>query len=354
MNILYLTNQLNYTDGVSTHLFYLLKHLNAMRDVNVFLMYGEGDAADKFNNVNINLKHVKKLDHRVRSISNYSSAIYTVYGFCRQNKINIIHSHNHYSSSIAKHASVFLNVKTVQTNHGIIPGEGRLNHFNADYYIAVNDRIKKFIIENNIAGNNNVRLIYNGIDFDDSICIKNKSLLRIIAASRFEKSKGLNTFIIAVSKLPESLRKNIEIIIAGEGSLEKELKESDKKLKTGIIFSGNDKELRKKLDQTSIFVIASNTDTEGLPMTIIEAAASRNLVVSSDFAGVTDILKNGTDGLIFKRNDADDLASKLIFALTNKELTDKMTSVFYEKAKRNFNSGLMCSEHINFYREILK
>ncbi|MBK7253678.1 MAG: glycosyltransferase [Ignavibacteria bacterium] len=89
-------------------------------------------------------------------------------------------------------------------------------------------------------------------------------------------------------------------------------------------------------------------------MTIIEAAASRNIIVSSDFAGVTDILKNGTDGLIFKRNDADDLASKLIFALTNKELTDKMTSVFYEKAKRNFNSGLMCSEHINFYREILK
>lgn len=352
MNILYLTNQLNYTDGVSTHLFYLLKHLKKMRDVNVFLMYGEGDASDKFNNENINLKQERKLNHRIRSISNYSSAIYTVYGFCRQNKINIIHSHNHYSSSIAKHASVFLNVKTVQTNHGIIPGEGRLNHFNADFYIAVNDRIKKFIVDNNIAGKSNVRLIYNGIDFDDTLIIKKNSPLKIIAASRFEKSKGLNTFILAVSKLPESLRKNVEIIIAGEGSLEKELKESDKKLKTGIIFSGNDKDLRKKLDQTSIFVIASNT--EGLPMTIIEAAASRNLIVSSDFAGVTDILKNGTDGLIFKRNDADDLASKLIFALTNKELTDKMTSVFYEKAKKNFNSGLMCSEHINFYREILK
>ena len=352
MNILYLTNQLNYTDGVSTHLFYLLKHLKKMRDVNVFLMYGEGDAAEKFNNENINLKQERKLNHRIRSISNYSSAIYTVYGFCRQNKINIIHSHNHYSSSIAKHASVFLNVKTVQTNHGIIPGEGRLNHFNADFYIAVNDRIKKFIVDNNIAGKSNVRLIYNGIDFDDTLIIKKNSPLKIIAASRFEKSKGLNTFILAVSKLPESLRKNVEIIIAGEGSLEKELKESDKKLKTGIIFSGNDKDLRKKLDQTSIFVIASNT--EGLPMTIIEAAASRNLIVSSDFAGVTDILKNETDGLIFKRNDADDLASKLIFALTNKELTDKMTSVFYEKAKKNFNSGLMCSEHINFYREILK
>jgi len=352
MNILYLTNQLNYTDGVSTHLFYLLKHLKTMRDVNVFLMYGEGDAADKFNNENINLKHERKLDHSVRSISNYSSAIYTVYRFCRKNKINIIHSHNHYSSSIAKHASVFLNIKTVQTNHGIIPGEGRLNHFNADFYIAVNDRIKKFIVDNNIAGKSNVRLIYNGIDFDDTLIIKKNSPLKIIAASRFEKSKGLNTFILAVSKLPESLRKNVEIIIAGEGSLEKELKESDKKLKTGIIFSGNDKDLRKKLDQTSIFVIASNT--EGLPMTIIEAAASRNLIVSSDFAGVTDILKNETDGLIFKRNDADDLASKLIFALTNKELTDKMTSVFYEKAKKNFNSGLMCSEHINFYREILK
>jgi len=323
-----------------------------MRDVNVFLMYGEGDAADKFNNENINLKHERKLDHSVRSISNYSSAIYTVYRFCRKNKINIIHSHNHYSSSIAKHASVFLNIKTVQTNHGIIPGEGRLNHFNADFYIAVNDRIKKFIVDNNIAGKSNVRLIYNGIDFDDTLIIKKNSPLKIIAASRFEKSKGLNTFILAVSKLPESLRKNVEIIIAGEGSLEKELKESDKKLKTGIIFSGNDKDLRKKLDQTSIFVIASNT--EGLPMTIIEAAASRNLIVSSDFAGVTDILKNETDGLIFKRNDADDLASKLIFALTNKELTDKMTSVFYEKAKKNFNSGLMCSEHINFYREILK
>lgn len=354
MNILYLTNQLNYTDGVSTHLFYLLKHLKTMKDVNVFLMYGNGDATDKFNSENINLKQERKLDHRIRSISNYSSAIYSVYRFCRQNKIDIIHSHNHYSSSIAKHASVFLNVKTVQTNHGIIPGEGRLNHFNADYYIAVNDSIEKFIIENNIAGKNRIRLIYNGIDFNESIIAKKKSPLRIIAASRFEKSKGLNTFIHAVSLLPESLRRNIEIIIAGEGSLEKELKETDNKLKTGILFSGNEKDLRKVLEQTSIFVIASNTDTEGLPMTIIEAAASRNLVISSDFGGVTDILKNGTDGLIFRRNDPDDLASKLIFALSNKDLSDKMTSSFYAKAKKNFNSALMCSEHINYYREILK
>ncbi len=353
MNILFLTNQLNYTDGVSTHLYYLLKHLKKERDMNVFLMCSKGDSADKFKKENIEIIFNNKLDHDIRNIKNYSSAVYSVYRFCRQNSINIIHSHNHYSSNIAGHSSVFLDVKTIQTNHGIIPPEGRLKHFKADYFIAVNERIRKYIIKNHIAPEDRVRLINNGIDFSESKISKKTFPLRIIAASRFDKSKGLDTYIKAVSLLPETLRKNLEIIIAGEGVLENELKDYNKKLKTGIKFIGNQKDLRKILDHTSIFVIPSNSDTEGMPMSMIEAAASENLVISSDFSGVAGILNDGKEGLIFRRNNPEELASKIVFALNNKELSDKMAAEFYAKAKKKFNSVLMCSEHVSYYRKIL-
>lgn len=353
MNILFLTNQLRYTDGVSAHLYYLLKQLNSYKDINVFLMCGKEDSAEKFRKVKINLIVNRFIDHDIRNIGNYTSAVYSVYRFCREKSINIIHSHNHYSASIAKRVSGFTNAVTIQTNHGIIPAEGRLKHFNADHYIAVNESIRDFIVKNKTAEFKNVSVIHNGIDFSEAELIREDLPVRIIAASRFEKSKGLDTYINAISLLPADIKESTEFIIAGEGVMEKELKETDKKLKTGISFIGNQKDLRKVLEKTSVFVFPSYSDTEGLPMTIIEAAASGNLVISSDFHGIKNILKAGEEGLIFKRNDPDDLASKIIYALKNRGISDKLTAAFYNKAKLLFSSGLMASKHLSLYRKIL-
>ena len=72
----------------------------------------------------------------------------------------IIHTHNHYAANLSKIISRLLRIKTIQTCHGIIPEEGRLSHFSADYIISVNEHIIKYLIENKL-GEQNFEILEN-------------------------------------------------------------------------------------------------------------------------------------------------------------------------------------------------
>ena len=50
---------------------------------------------------------------------------------------------------------------------------------------------------------------------------------------------------------------------------------------------------------------------ENSPLTIAEAFAARTPVIGSDTCGVEEHIKNGINGLVFRRGDANDLLEKL-------------------------------------------
>ena len=350
MNILHVTNELNHADGVSAHLYNLVNELNRNFNVKAGIICSGGDAVNKFADAGIEIIENKNLNHSTRSMKNFASAVIFLYKTVKSDNINILHSHNHYAANISFKSSKFSGVRIIQTVHGIIPESGRLSHHPGENFVAVNDHIFR-LLNSKLKNINRIELIYNGLDFSEDIRKKKNEKLKFIAASRFEPGKGLNTFINAVGGLPEAYRSRADFIIAGEGSLETELKRFNKKINAGIIFPGMIKNLRELFMETDVFVIPS--ESEGFPFTMLEAAATLNAVISSDFDGVDSILTDNIDGLIFKKNDADELSRKIMYLIDNPESADNYSAAFFKKAKTRFNLSEMGRKHFNFYKSLV-
>ncbi|MEO8447619.1 MAG: glycosyltransferase family 4 protein [bacterium] len=348
MNILHLTNELNHSDGVSSHLFYLLKSLKD-QNIDSFILCGGGEAISKFENVCGGIFVYEKLKHENRSAVNFPKAILELRRVVNENNINILHSHNHYAAGIAFQYSRLASLPAIQTVHGIIPATGRLKHFAADQFIAVNDHVRDHVAENEPG--KKVTIIYNGIKFYPFEKKHNTNKIRFIAASRLEKGKGLETYIRAAGILDPAYKLKAEFLLAGKGSLENELENLNKKLKAGIKFLGEITEMSKLFEETDVFVIPS--ENEGLPISLLEAATGNNLILSSAFDGVENIFIPDEEGILFKINDSEGLSNKIRFIIDNPEIIPKLSGNFYAKAKKKFNSTLMAEKHFELYTAIL-
>lgn len=354
MNILLLANELRYTCGVTNHLLHLTRGLSLQKNVKLRLICGGGNGLERFRDINIEITADKRFLHGERNIPSYTSAIIYLTKFIYRNKINIVHSHSHYTANIARHASKLRGTCTVQTNHGILETGGRLKHFNAKYYIAVNEHINDFLVENGIAKKSNTSFIRCGIPVPVNMPVKDISRLKVIAASRFTQDKGLDLFIKAIKLLEPDTRSKADFIIAGEGELKKELMSLNKETAANISFPGSVKDIYRILASSHILVHPSRSKTEGFPAIITEAGANGLLVISSDFEGAKDVIENNRDGILFRMNDEADLAKKLSLAINHFEKYKKMTEGFYSKIKDWYSVDLMISKHMELYRKCLK
>jgi glycosyltransferase involved in cell wall biosynthesis len=352
MNILLIANELRHTCGVTNHLLHLSRGLSADPSKKIYIIYGGGNGADRFEDIKAELHKNRNFLHEKRNSVTYLSAINFLKKFIRENKIGLTHSHSHYAANIAQRASGNT-LKTIQTNHGLLENKGRLKHFNTDKYIAVNEHIYDYIISQGLADKHNIKLIRCGIPVPDSPPQKNNPKLKIIAASRLIKEKGLDTYIKAVSLLDETAKQKVEFYIAGEGDYEKELKSLNKKLDAGIIFSGAEKNMYKMLAGTDALVFTSRSQSEGFPAIITEAGANNNLVISSRFSALGNIIEDNVTGLIFKQNDYNNLSVILKNVIENSAMYRPMAKKFYYKVKELYNLDVMINKHSELYQECL-
>lgn len=352
MKILVITNELLNTCGVSKHLLYFLSEAKKRNDVEFTILCGGGDAINVYKDLCKEVIVNLAFKHENRSAINFIKALLFLFKLLTKNKYKIIHSHNHYSDNIAKLVSYFVKVKTLQTVHGIIEPIGKLNHYPSTYCIAVNEHVYDYLKNQKNKPTKNVKLIRSGIPvLTNSIRTSNQKL-KIISAGRLIPEKGFDIFIEAISKLKRNTFVKAEFLIAGKGAYESELKKLAEKLDVSINFIGEVKDLNTQLMLTHIFVIA--TQSEGFPMTIIEAALNKNLILSSNFLGHNSILKDKINSIVFKVNDPDDLADKLEYAIENFKDMNKIIERSYNDACEEFNLDKMSNKTISFYEEILR
>ncbi len=354
MRILIITNQLLTTCGVSKHLLYFLSEVKKREDVEFTILCGGGDAIDDYKNLCKEVIVNSAFMHENRSTINFIKAFLFLVQLLAKNKYHIIHSHTHYADNIANIASYFVKVKTLQTVHGIIEPIGILNHYPSKYLASVNEHVYDYLIKQKKKSSKNVKLIRNGIPVPIKIEKAVNQKLKIISAGRLIPEKGFDIFIKAISKLNKDTLNKAEFLIAGKGDYESELKKLAAKSNVSIYFIGEVKDLNPKLVSTHIFVTASRSKSEGFPITIIEAALNRNLILSSKFLGHDSILKDKINSLIFNVNDPDDLTEKLEYAIQNFKNMNKLIERSYNDACTEFNLDKMVSETVSFYKEILR
>ena len=284
--ILVITNQLLTTCGVSKHLLYFLTEAKKNLGFSFTIVCSGGDAVEKYKNLYDEIIILPESKHENRSVLNFIKSVISLAKLQSKNRFDLIHCHTHYSANLINFVSKFYKVKSLQTVHGIMDPVGRLNHYPAQYFISVNEHVHDFLIKNKKISTDKVKLIRNGILFNEKLLSQDKTKFKIISAGRLIKQKGFETYIKAISLLDEVTKRKAEFYLAGKGEEQNNLINLSKSLNVPLNFVGEIENLKGFLSTTHIFVNPSKSSNEGFAMTIIEAGYAKNLVISSIFLSV--------------------------------------------------------------------
>jgi len=147
-------------------------------------------------------------------------------------------------------------------------------------------------------------------------------------------------------------KKNVHLLIAGEGKLEGKLKKMVIRfgLQENINFLGYRKDIPALLCLIDIFI--STSRREGLPRSIMEAMAAGKPIVATDVRGNRDLVQDDVNGYLVPLNDTGKTVEALLKLVNDKELATKMGGKGREIIK-NYSIEKVLHEMEHVYRKFL-
>ncbi|HUP48546.1 MAG TPA: glycosyltransferase [Thermoanaerobaculia bacterium] len=151
--------------------------------------------------------------------------------------------------------------------------------------------------------------------------------IKLLTVGRLVEKKGVEFSVRALAALRDFPRA-IRYDIVGDGPLGAPLRDlvATLGLEDRVIFHGaqNGEYVRRLLEQAHVFaltcVTAGDGETEGTPVSLLEAQACGLPVVSSYHSGIPEIVLHGQSGLLSEERDVAGIAENLGFLLRNPEL----------------------------------
>ena len=226
--------------------------------------------------------------------------------------------------------------KVIYTIHGEVdPPQSllRLSHQVArcylDQIVAVSHSSKNSVEERYGWNVNQVNVIKNGVNIVSEKTIVNnvggeQRSIRLGIVSRLIQLKNIPLLFEAIILLPKELIALLSIEVFGDGPERQPLEALSTKLGLNdkITFYGN------VIDENTIYssfdtlVMCSNT--EGLPMSILEAMGFGLPVISTNVGAISQVISHEKTGWLYDVNDLQALKSILVDVLSN---TDKLKAV---------------------------
>lgn len=212
---------------------------------------------------------------------------------------------------------------------------------NNQRYLQMRDRLirratKVFTISNynkrELSGRFNFRgemqVIHSSIDADLFTADPNVAKIpnKMLSIARLVPKKGLELLIDACA-IMHAAGQDFHLSIIGDGALKPLLLEKIGQLglheKVEIIGPFRQRKIKQLLDIAEVFVlpcvVAPDGDRDMLPNAIKEAMAMNLMVITSDISGIEELIEDGVNGLLARPNDPQDLAEKMILAMSDRE-----------------------------------
>lgn len=188
-------------------------------------------------------------------------------------------------------------------------------------------------------------VLYNAIDLDDverkrkaPVCSYRdtyripEDAVVVTFTGRLLKEKGILTLIQAVKNMNQN-GQNVYLLIAGDGDEEENVRQ---KTDEQIIALGRIRpdQVIALLDETDIFCLPS--DSEGMPTSVLEAAACKNYIVTTQRGGAKELLLNETYGLIIEDNQLETVQGALEKALQAPDKRERAAERTYARLRECF------------------
>ena len=172
------------------------------------------------------------------------------------------------------------------------------------------------------------------------------------AVGRLSPEKGIDVLIDAMTVL-SARHPDMKAVVIGEGpsraALEKMITNAG--LSDKILLPGFRQDAKHYMRYFDVYVLASLT--EGLPIVILEAMASRVPVVATAVGGVPDVIGNSEYGLLVKPNDSIGLVSAIDKVYQEEIPVDELVDRAYQRLIEHYTSKQMAARYLAVYRDVV-
>lgn len=279
----------------------------------------------------------------------------------------IKHLHAHFSTSattVARLASLFSEIPYTFTAHAKDIYHQATDH--EDLQRKIHDAAAVITIaEYNLnylrsmfkEDNSKIILVNNGLDLESFPYNKpeRRRNNNIVAVGRLVEKKGFDVLINA-SELLKSRGTQFYCRIIGTGPLESTLHRQIEQLglQTSVELTGAlpRKEMVRYMQDSTVFVgpsvVGHDGDRDGLPTTLIEAMALGTPCVSTDVAGIPEVIHDGQTGMMVPQHDAVALAN----AIEQLLLSPKLGTLISRKARTLVESKFDVHKNMKVLRDV--
>lgn len=222
--------------------------------------------------------------------------------------------------------------------------------------IAVSNDMKMQLVNLGCEEHKIARIPY-GVAVDEGCNIKSHAHedQRILFIGRFIEKKSPMTLIKAFKRVLVEFP-NAKLYLGGEG----ELLEQCKKMCLNenihnVYFLGrlSRDEVKEQMRKSTLYVQhsvrASDGDSEGTPVAILEAAAAGLPVISTLHTGIKEAVIHEKTGLLCQEHDMEQMALNIIFLLKDKALAKAMG----EEAKRHIQTNYEKTKQLENIRQLI-
>lgn len=183
-----------------------------------------------------------------------------------------------------------------------------------------------------------------GFEFDSSTPI-------IGTVARLHRQKGLSYLFKAARKIQEFIPE-AKVWIVGGGPLLSKLQRLGKKLnlEKTIVLLGERPNVAQLLSRFDVFVLPSLW--EGLPYSLMEAAALAKPVVATDIDGVRELVKHGETGLLVPIRDSTRLAQAVVRLIQDREYATNLGLHLKDAVLQEYKLSRMLQKTQDLYRSL--
>ena len=119
-----------------------------------------------------------------------------------------------------------------------------------------------------------------------------------------------------------------------------------------VRFLGSRQDVPDLLSALDIFVLSS--ETEGLPVALLEAMAASRPVVATRVGGIPQVIEDGHNGLLISPHDPAGLAKAILTLMEDSTLRESVAREGYRTIEARFSTDVVGQQIVALYDDLLE
>jgi len=225
----------------------------------------------------------------------------------------------------------------------------------ATRFIVLSESWKKYYTENLGLSTQQVIVLPNPVKFPLQVPQRiGSKKIKFLFLGRIGQRKGAFDLITAFAGIPTEQKQNVELVIAGDGEVEKA-----RNLVSALYLDRhinimdwiNEQQRDELLQKADAFVLPSYN--EGLPMALLEAMSWSLAVITTPVGGISDLVISRQNGLLVTPGNIPDLTEAIILLIKDENLRLSLGKEARETV-RPFDVRNYCSQLSDLYSSLSK